>query len=79
MNVLTQFNFVGDINSEGVLGRATRKLTLDMITKLLTYVKQINLYQRGRAVFSEGLNDKAVVQVELLWYSPKCYGMEPKC
>ena len=34
VNVLTQFNYVGDLNSEGVLGSATRKLTLDMKTKL---------------------------------------------
>ena len=40
VNVLTQFNYVGDLNSEGVLGSATRKLTLDMKTKWLTYVKQ---------------------------------------
>ena len=37
VNVLTQFNYVGDLNSEGVLGSATRKLTLDMKTKWLTY------------------------------------------
>ena len=45
VNVLTQFNYVGDLNSEGVLGSATRKVTLDMKTKWLTYVKQMNLYQ----------------------------------
>ena len=28
--VLTQFNYMGDLNSEGVLGSATRKITLDM-------------------------------------------------
>ena len=39
VNVLTQFN------SEGDLGSATRKLTLDLKTKWLTYVKQMNLYQ----------------------------------
>ena len=44
VNVLTQFNYVGDLNSEGVLGSATRKLTLDTKTKWLTYVKQMNLY-----------------------------------
>ena len=53
VNVLTQFNYVGDLNSEGVLGSATRKLTLDMKTKWLTYVKQTNLCQPGLAVFSE--------------------------
>ena len=58
-------NYVGDLNSEGVLGSATRKLTLDMKTKWLTYVKQMNLYQPGLAVFSEWLNDIADVQDEL--------------
>ena len=68
-NVLTQFNYVGDLNSEGVLGSATRKLTLDTKTKWLTYVNQMNLYQPGLAVFSEWLNDIADVQDELLLYS----------
>ena len=66
VNVLTQFNYVGDLNSEGVLGSATRKLTLDMKTKWLTHVRQMNLYQPGLAVFSEWLNDIADVQEELL-------------
>ena len=66
VNVLTQFNYVGDLNSEGVLGSATRKLTMDRKTKWLTYVKQLNLYQPGLAVFSEWLNDIADVQDELL-------------
>ena len=66
VNVLTQFNYVGDLNSEGVLGSATRKLTLDMKTKWLTYVKQMNLYQPGLAVFSERQNDIADVQDKLL-------------
>ena len=66
VNLLTQFNYVGDINSEGVLDSATRKLTLDMKTKWLTHVKQMNLYQPGLAVFSEWLNDIAGVQDELL-------------
>ena len=69
VNVLKQFNYVGDLNSEGVLDSATRKLTLDMKTKWLTYVKQLNLYQPGLAVFSEWLNDIADVQDELLLYS----------
>ena len=66
VNVLTQFNYVGDLNSEGFLGSATRKLTLDMKTKWLTHVKQMNLYQPGLAVFSEWLNDIAEEQDELL-------------
>ena len=66
VNVRTQFIYVGDLNSEGVLGSATRKLTLDMKTKWLTYVKQMNLYQPGLAVISEWLKDIADVQDELL-------------
>ena len=68
VNVLTQFNYVGDLNS-GVQGSATRKLTLDMKTKWLTHVKQMNLYQPGLAVFSEWLKDISDVQDELLFYS----------
>ena len=68
VNVLTQFNYVGDLNSEGVLRSATRKLTLDMKTKWLTHVKHMNLYQPGLAVFSEWLNDIADVQAELNCY-----------
>ena len=40
-----------------------------MKTKWLIYVKQMNLYQPGLAVFSEWLNDIADVQDELLLYS----------
>ena len=66
MNVLTQFNYVGDLDLERVLGSAKRKLTLDMKTKWLTYVKQMNLYQPRLAVFTEWLNDIAVQRVLLL-------------
>ena len=62
VNVLTQFNYVGDLKPEGDLGRATGKLTLDKRTKWLIHVKQMNLYQPGLAVFSELLNDIADVQ-----------------
>ena len=44
VNVLTQFNYVGDLNLEGVLGSATRKITPDMKTKWLTYNQQMILY-----------------------------------
>ena len=40
-----------------------------MKTKWLTYVKQMNLYQPGLAVFSEWLNDIAEIQDELLMSS----------
>ena len=69
VNVLTQFNCVGDLNSEVVLASATSKLTLDMKTKWLIYVKQMNLYKPGPAMFSGWLDDIADVQDELLWAS----------
>ena len=42
------------------------ELKLDIKTKRLTYVKQMNLYQPGLSVFSEWLKDTADVQDELL-------------
>ena len=33
VKLLTHFNYVGDLNSEGILGSATRKLGLDMKTE----------------------------------------------
>ena len=61
VNFLTQLNYVGDLNSEGVLESATRKLPFDMKSNCLAYVKQMNMYQPGLAVFSEWLNDLAFV------------------
>ena len=69
VNVLPQFNYVGDLNSEKNLGSGTRKLTLDLKTKWLTHVKQMNLYHPGLVVFIEWLNDIADVQDKLLLYS----------
>ena len=66
VNVLTKFNYVEDLNSKGVPGSATKKLFLDIKTKWLIHVKQLNKYQTGLAVFSEWFNDMAVVQDELL-------------
>ena len=63
--LLTQFKYVGELNSGGFLGSATRKSTLGMKTKSLTHVKQMNLYQPGFAMFSEWINDIADVQEEL--------------
>ena len=68
-NVLTQFNYMGDLNSKRVLGSTIRKLTLNMKTKWLLNVKQMNQYEPGIAVISEWLNNKADVQDEMLWYS----------
>ena len=72
--VLSQFNYVGGVNSKGVLGSAPRKVTLDMNSKLLTYADQMNLYQPGLAEFSEWLPDTADVQHELIAsvFKPEC-------
>ena len=37
VNVLAKFSHLGDLISEGILGSATRKLTMDMRTTWLTY------------------------------------------
>ena len=66
VNVLTQFNFVEYSSSKGVLGSATRKLTMDLKRKWVTYVKQTSLHQPGPTVFIEWLNDMADFQDELL-------------
>ena len=68
-NVLAKFSYVEDLNSEGVLGSVIRKLTLDMRTKWLSYVKQLNLYQPGLTLFRECLSDIADVQNEFLLLS----------
>ena len=74
MNVVAQFNYGEELNS-GVLGSATRKLTLDMKRKWLSHVKRMNLYQPGLAVFSEWLKDIADVQEKLLFES-ECWSRE---
>ena len=62
VNVLTQINYLGDLGSGAFLESATRKVTLDMKTKWLKYVKQGNMFQPGLAVFSEWLNEKTDIQ-----------------
>ena len=66
VSYLTQFIYVADLNLEKILGSATKKLTLEMKTKWLTYVKQMNLYEPGLDVYSEWLNEIGEVPDELL-------------
>ena len=66
VQVLTQMNCVGDLQSEGVLSIATRKLPLNMKTKLLTYTRQNATYYIGLEAFSLWFQEVAAVQEDVL-------------
>ena len=66
VQVLTQMNYVGDLQSEGVLSSATRKLPLNMKTKWLTYTRQNAIYYMGLEAFSLWLQEVAAVQEDVL-------------
>ena len=63
---LRQMNYVGDLQSEGVLNSATRKLPLNMETKWLTYARQNANCYMGLEVFSAWLQEVAAVQEDVL-------------
>ena len=66
VQVLTQMNYVGDLQSEGVLSSATRKLPMNMKTKWLAHARQnANYYMRLEA-FSLWLQEVAAVQENVL-------------
>ena len=66
VQVLTQMNYVGDLQSEGVLSSATRKLPFNMKTKWLTYTRQNADYYMGLEAFSVWLQEIAAVQEDVL-------------
>ena len=66
VQVLTQMNYVRDLQSEGVLSSATRKLPLNMKTKWLTYTRQNANYYMGPEAFSTWLQEIAAVQEDVL-------------
>ena len=66
VQVLTQMNYVGDLQSEGVLSSATRNLPLNMKTKWLTYPRQNANYYMGLEAFSAWLQEIAAVQEDVL-------------
>ena len=66
VQILTQMNSVGDMQSEGVLSSATRKLPLNMKTKWLTYTRQNANYYMGQEAFSARLQEIAAVQEDVL-------------
>ena len=66
VQVLTQMNYVGDLQSEGVLNSATRKLPLNMKTKWLKYTRQNANYYMELEAFSPWLQEIAAVQEDVL-------------
>ena len=62
VQVLTQMNYVGDLQSESVLSSSTRKLPLNMKTKWLTNARQNANYYMGLEAFSLWLQEVAAVQ-----------------
>ena len=66
VQVLTQMNYVGDLQSEGFLSIATRKLPMNMKTKWLTHARQNANYYMGLEAFSLWLQEVAAVQEDVL-------------
>ena len=62
VQILTQMNFVGDLQTEGVLNNATKKLPIEIKTKWLTYARQNATYYMGLEVFSLWLQEISPVQ-----------------
>ena len=65
VQVLTHMNYVGDLQSEGVLSSATRKLPLNMKTKWSTYTRQNVNYYKGPEAFSAWLQEIAAVHEDV--------------
>ena len=66
VQILTQMNYVGDLQSDGVLSSATRKLPLNMKTKWLMYTRPNANYYMGLEAFSLWLQEVAAVQENVL-------------
>ena len=66
VQLLTQMNYVGDLQSEGVLSSATRKQPLNMKPKWLTYTRQNVNYSMRLEAFSAWLQEIAAVQEDVL-------------
>ena len=65
VQVLTQMNYVGDLQLEGVLKSATRKRPLNMKTNWLTYTRQNVNHYKGLEAFSAWLQEIAAVQEDV--------------
>ena len=66
VQILTQMNYVGDLQSEGVLSSATRKSPMNMKTKWLAHARQNANYYMGLEAFSLWLQEVAAVQEDVL-------------
>ena len=66
VQILTQMNNVGDLQSEGVLSIATRKLLLKVKTNWLTCMRQNANYYMGLEAFKLWLRAVAAVQEDVL-------------
>ena len=66
VQVRTKMNYVGDLQSEGVLSSATRKLPMNMKTKWLANARQSANYYMGLEAFSLWLQEVAAVQEDVL-------------
>ena len=66
VQVLTEMKYVGDLQSEGVLSSATRKLPLNMKTEWFTYTRQNTNYYMELEAFSFWLQEVAAVQGDVL-------------
>ena len=66
VQVLTQMNYVGDLQSEGALSSGTRKLPINMKTKWLAHARQNVIYYMGLEAFSLWLQEVAAVQEDVL-------------
>ena len=62
VNVLTQFGYEMDIDSESVLNSAVRKLPNDLKNKWLTYLQRYGASHKNMRVFSAWLRNLAQVQ-----------------
>ena len=66
VQVLTQMNYVGDLQSEGVLSSATRKMPVNMKTKWLAHARQNAKYYMGLETFTLWFQEVAAVQEDVL-------------
>ena len=67
VNVLSQYGYEGDINSEPVLSSAVRKLPRELQNKWMTYVLNHELIDKNMRVFSAGLKKLARVEDKIRW------------
>ena len=68
VNVLSQFGYESDINSESVMSSAVRKLPRELQNKWMTYVLRGGSINKNMRVFSAWQKEIAQVQDNLRWH-----------